>query len=218
VAVDADALAALHPAIASRVAREVLGRLGGNRFIGFDHVKALLDFAASAAVGAALSLPGQQARMASSRFGGASGRVLELGPEPGRGGDQRTSFRVPLSIPGEVVLAPQRLAVSADWSQSVVESPDGCLVGGVKLPLAVRSRQPGDKFRPPGLGGRSKKLQDYLVDRKVPRAERDLLPLVVDDDNRIVWVVGHGVAEGFRVPAPSHGVISLKARRLGGEG
>ena len=58
------------------------------------------------------------------------------------------------------------------------------------MPLAVRFRRPGDRFRPPGLGGRSKKLQDYFVDRKVPRADRDRVPLVVDGDDRIVWVVG----------------------------
>ena len=55
------------------------------------------------------------------------------------------------------------------------------------------------------------------MDRKVARADRDSLPLVVDGDDRIVWVVGHGVAEGFRAPEPSPGVILLKVRRLGGE-
>ena len=60
----------------------------------------------------------------------------------------------------------------------------------MKLPLAVRSRKPGDRFRPLGMGGQQK-LQDFLVDRKVSRSERDTLPLVVDSDDRIVWVVGH---------------------------
>ena len=68
------------------------------------------------------------------------------------------------------------------------------------------------------MGGRGRKLQDFLVDRKVARNERDTLPLVVDSDDRIVWVVGQSVAEDFRVTAPSQGVILLKARRLGGEG
>ncbi len=86
------------------------------------------------------------------------------------------------------------------------------------MPLAVRSRKPGDRFHPPGMGGKSRKLQDYLVDRKVDRSDRDRLPLVVDGEDRIVWIVGHAVGEDFRVTAPSHGVISLKARRLGGEG
>jgi tRNA(Ile)-lysidine synthase len=68
------------------------------------------------------------------------------------------------------------------------------------------------------MGGRGRKLQDFLVDRKVARNERDSLPLVVDGDDRIVWVVGHAVSEEFRVTEPSQGVILLKARRLGGPG
>jgi tRNA(Ile)-lysidine synthase len=63
-----------------------------------------------------------------------------------------------------------------------------------------------------------KKLQDFLVDRKIPREIRDSLPLVVDRDDRIVWVVGESVAEDFRVTGASRGVLLLKARRLGGPG
>jgi hypothetical protein len=68
------------------------------------------------------------------------------------------------------------------------------------------------------MGGRQKKLQDLLVDRKVARGTRDSLPLVVDSADRIVWVVGESVAEDFRVTRASQAVIFLKARRLGGQG
>jgi tRNA(Ile)-lysidine synthase len=68
------------------------------------------------------------------------------------------------------------------------------------------------------MGGREKKLQDVLVDRKVAREERDSLPLVVDSADKIVWVVGESVAEDFRVTGASQAVIFLKARRLGGQG
>jgi tRNA(Ile)-lysidine synthase len=85
------------------------------------------------------------------------------------------------------------------------------------LPLAIRSRRPGDRFRPLGLG-HGKKLQDFLVDRKIPWETRDSLPLVVDSHDRIVWVVGESVAEDFRVTEPAREVILLKARRLGGLG
>jgi tRNA(Ile)-lysidine synthase len=71
--------------------------------------------------------------------------------------------------------------------------------------------QLGDAFRPLGLGGR-KKLQDFLVDRKVPRDERDLVPLVVDRDDRIVWVGGHAIDEFFRVSAGTDAVVILKLR------
>ena len=207
--VDADALLSLPSALASRVARDALTRLSADRFIGFEHIHRFLDFAAEAKQGAAMSLPGQQVVR--------RGQWIEFGPEPPRGQAKEADFRFPLSIPGEVVLGAQRLAVSAGWEYEEAAAGMGCVITGPKLPLFVRSRRPGDRFHPPGMGGRSKKLQDYLVDRKVDRLERDLLPLVVDDDDRIVWIVGHAVSEDFRAADPGNGVIFLKARHLGGE-
>lgn len=60
-------------------------------------------------------------------------------------------------------------------------------------PLLVRTRRPGDRFQPLGMSG-SKKLQDFMVDSKVPRAWRDRVPLVVAQ-GRIAWVVGWRPAE-----------------------
>jgi tRNA(Ile)-lysidine synthetase-like protein len=57
--------------------------------------------------------------------------------------------------------------------------------------LEVRTRRPGDR-----LAGRSKKVQDLLVDAKVPRAVRDELPLVVRD-GEVVAVPGVAEAPGW---------------------
>jgi len=57
--------------------------------------------------------------------------------------------------------------------------------------LAVRTRRPGDR-----LAGRRKKVQDLLVDAKVPRAERDTWPLVVFGDG-VVSVPGVADAPGW---------------------
>jgi tRNA(Ile)-lysidine synthase len=216
VIVDADALSVLHPALASRVARIALGHLGGHRFVGFDHVRGLLDFARDARTGSTLSLPGQRARLVRGRAPvDARTIVLEGASEM----TLRNVFQFPLSIPGEVVLADQGWAVSADWAHEGLPSQQelAVLVSGLEGPLTVRSRRPGDRFRAPGLAGRARKLQDVLVDRRIARSDRDALPLVVDRDDRIVWIVGHAVAEGFRAVTPSPGVILLKARHLGGE-
>jgi tRNA(Ile)-lysidine synthase len=215
---DALALRALPQALAARVAHQALTRQAGDRFIGFDHVDRLLQLAD----GDAVDLPGQRA----VRRGG---RIV-LGRPARRRRDERgeNSFRVSLSIPGEVTLGNQGWAVSAERVDSVDSMKDGGpgrARGGevfvaaepLALPLAIRSRRRGDRFAPLGLGHR-KKLQDFLVDRKIPREMRDSLPLVVDGQDRIVWVVGQSVAEDFRVTEPSRGVILLKARRLGGLG
>ncbi|MFW6164106.1 MAG: tRNA lysidine(34) synthetase TilS, partial [Planctomycetota bacterium] len=51
--------------------------------------------------------------------------------------------------------------------------------------LTVRTRRDGDRFEPLGLGG-SKKLKDFLIDERVPRAER-ARTLLVEGRKGIVW-------------------------------
>jgi tRNA(Ile)-lysidine synthase len=58
--------------------------------------------------------------------------------------------------------------------------------------LVVRGRRPGDR-----LAGRSRKVQDVLVDAKVPRDERDGWPLVATGDGAVVTVVGLAEAPGW---------------------
>ncbi len=57
--------------------------------------------------------------------------------------------------------------------------------------LVVRTRRPGDR-----LAGRRKKVQDLLVDAKVPRDVRDTWPLVVAGDD-VVSVPGIAEAPGW---------------------
>lgn len=61
----------------------------------------------------------------------------------------------------------------------------------------VRSRRPGDRFHPLGLY-REKKLNEFLIGRKVPLEQRDRLPLLTCDE-AIVWVAGVEVSEAFKV-------------------
>jgi tRNA(Ile)-lysidine synthase len=215
VEVDVAGLRSLDPAIATRVAQVALARLAPERFIGFSHVEALLVLARGAQ-GDTISLPGQQARRTGTRIVLRRRFPRSFGP----------GFRVPLTVPGEVRLESQGWAVSAIERPNVGvpagDDPveDGLALAlrseGLLLPLSVRSRRRGDRLSPAGMRGSSKKLQDLFVDRKVPRELRDTVPLVVDGEDRILWVVGHAATEAFRVTEPAKGVLLLKARRLGG--
>jgi len=64
--------------------------------------------------------------------------------------------------------------------------------------LVVRSRRPGDR-----IAGRSRKVQDLLVDAKVPRGHRDEWPIVALADGSVVCVPGVAVAPGWE------GVVSV---------
>ncbi|HUS15209.1 MAG TPA: tRNA lysidine(34) synthetase TilS, partial [Chloroflexia bacterium] len=56
----------------------------------------------------------------------------------------------------------------------------------------VRTRRPGDRMRPLGAGGHTRKLQDVLVDGGVPRHLRDSLALLASHDGEVLWVPGPG--------------------------
>jgi tRNA(Ile)-lysidine synthase len=57
------------------------------------------------------------------------------------------------------------------------------------LPLTVRARQPGDRFRPRGMQG-SRKVQDVLTDLRVPAFARNGYPLFCDAAGAILAVPG----------------------------
>jgi len=62
----------------------------------------------------------------------------------------------------------------------------------------LRRRRDGDRFQPSGMSGHSRSLHEYMIDEKIPRAVRDLLPLLVIDD-RIAWVCGWRIDERVRL-------------------
>lgn len=87
------------------------------------------------------------------------------------------------------------------------------------LPLAVRTRRRGDVFHPAGLGrpgeGLAKKLKDYFIAAKVPRAERDRWPLLVDGQDRIAWVTGLRADERFVTSTGRGTTVRVTAERQG---
>lgn len=59
----------------------------------------------------------------------------------------------------------------------------------VCLPLYVRFRKDGDKIILKGLEVH-KKVKDILIDEKIPKKDRDLIPVVCDKNGEIVWLPG----------------------------
>jgi len=74
--------------------------------------------------------------------------------------------------------------------------------------LAVRRRRPGDRLIPLGLSD-LKKLQDVLVDARVPRAARDLVP-VVTNPHGIVWIAGVRLDDRYKVTPSTRTVLCLR--------
>jgi tRNA(Ile)-lysidine synthase len=213
-------LAPLPTALRRAILWRVMNEAGGSRRIGFAHVSAALEVAGPHGP-ATIDVPAL--------------RVERIGAEvvlTRRGGNSRDSasqanlFRYPLSIPGEVLLPGNGWTLSAETvssTESARAAIGRCAFAGngrfavvradkIGGALAVRNRRPGDRFQPVGLTGR-KKLQDFFVDLKIARSERDRVPLVVDENDRIVWVAGHRIDETFRVTDGAQHVLLLRLKQ-----
>lgn len=120
--------------------------------------------------------------------------------------------QVLLPLPGSVEWGGIRL--EAGWAERFrVPDPrreayfDGDVLSG---PFVVRGPLPGDRVRPLGMRG-SRRLQDVLVDMKVPAGRRAAVPLVLHE-GVVVWVCGLLSAEQGRIASTTRRPIRLSVR------
>ncbi|MBN2706741.1 MAG: tRNA lysidine(34) synthetase TilS [Deltaproteobacteria bacterium] len=117
---------------------------------------------------------------------------------PGRLGRFSLNYPLPLRSVGE--------ALSANPTAFGEQVDGDCL----KFPLRLRYRRPGDRFQPLGLQGQSRKLKKFLIDQKLDRAARARLPLLVDRDEQILWVLGLRLDHRCRLRPESRQVVKLE--------
>ena len=214
VTLDVAELRALPSALAWRVVRRSLSDVSRGRFINLGHVEAVMELASAGDL-RSVSLPGQRAELA--------GDLIRLtSADDVAKASASATFSYVLPVPGEVVVAEVERRITAepgtvsDRSQ-LLSGGDWVAVdaGDLAGPLMVRGRRSGDRLRPLGSPGR-RSVQDLFVDRKIPRARRNRVPIVTDSGGRIVWIVGLTVAHEFRVTVRTKSMIILAARQLGG--
>jgi tRNA(Ile)-lysidine synthase len=125
---------------------------------------------------------------------------------------------ITLEIPGEVEFGDwevharmERVAQAAGGGFLPARGDALLSPGAIDAPLTIRPWQHGDRMRPAGLDG-TKTLQDVFTDNKVPREERDRIP-VVESGGEIVWVAGLAIGEEFRAAPYESEVLVLSAKR-----
>jgi tRNA(Ile)-lysidine synthase len=146
----------------------------------------------------------------------AAGITVEVSGERvrvSRGEHRRVAPR-PLALDGLTPLPEVGLAIEArcfappeGWTPP--RGADRVAFDAELLPagLAVRGRRRGDRFRPFGGTG-ARRLKSLLIDLRVPRWERDAVPLVVAGDD-ILWVAGRRRGVLAPVSAGTRRVLEL---------
>jgi tRNA(Ile)-lysidine synthase len=197
---DREALAKLPEALRSRVLLRLLERTGVPREGISAAIEKITEHLAPGSPPGGLDLPGGR-RVSWDARGVRAGVPAAEATGP---------FDRPLEVPGLTPLPDGRAirarivesgGVGAEGSAPEGASPSAVFdERAVSGPLRVRSRRPGDRFRPRGFGLR-RKLQDVLTDAHVPREQRDRVPLVIRGVE-ILWVAGVRASE-FGRPSPT---------------
>ena len=188
-----------HVALQRRMLRHCIAEIHGQMSdFYFRHCQTILDSIEGDAPNAVVALPnGLQFRRAYQCL------IFERKPV------KPEKFAYPLAVPGKTHIP----SLNAEFTAQIVgvdagDVPpllDGKFAAAFDwetiqgFPLTVRNRQAGDRFQPFGMQG-TKKLKDFFIDAKVPRCERDKIPLLVSGDE-LVWVIGYTTSEPTRLNA-----------------
>ena len=188
VAIAADALAGLDPAIRRLALRQLAERAAGAPVaLGRERSAAIWRLAQEPEGGVVQLGGGLEARI-------EHGQVrFAIGPDA-------APPEASLTVPGSCRFGAWE--VRAELREAPAPAPGAAEAtldpATLARTLVVRPWRDGDRMRPLGLGG-TKSLQDLFTDRKVPRSLRRTLP-VVTSGGRIAWIAGVAVSEEFAAP------------------
>ena len=76
----------------------------------------------------------------------------------------------------------------------------------IKGTLSVRTRKEGDYFLL--RDGKKKLLRRYLIDEKIPEAERDKL-LLLTEGSHVLWVIGYRISEYYKVSETTEKILEV---------
>ena len=192
VSVSLNAFRSLDQALQNQLLRRVVFTIMGKlEDIDQSHIDNMASLMAGPA-GKSLDLPGTLRFSVSYEEAVLARSTIDLCPLPPLDG-QHT-----LNVPGETLVPGWRITADTIKQEERTQSPPSTYTAYLNYnvvgdTLWLRTRRPGDRFQPLGMR-QCKKLQDFMVDSKIPGPWRSRVPLV-ESPAGITWVVGWRIAE-----------------------
>lgn len=203
----------LHPSMATRCIRMAWEQLKGS-LLGLEekHITAVLGLSQKKASGKTIDLPGGVRCLAEYD------RLVLLSRKQSQ---EENFIDQSLPVPGTVELGGiriiTRLYTRDEYTASFGNpekpgetSPEQIFdYGRINKGINIRTRQDGDIFFPYRSPG-SKKLKEFFIDEKIPRQQRENIPLLAVGKN-ILWVMGLRTAENFCIRDTTEVILSVRA-------
>ncbi len=205
LSLDKEAFARLSTALKTLALQRALAKVRGDvQGIEWEHL-AKMQAIARGPAGRSISLPG------GLRFEADYQKLLlRRGDTQAPGALEET----PLSIPGVTAVGGWRVEARLAKAPKTAHAAANVLwldESWAKKGLTLRGRRPGDRFTPSGMRA-PKKLQDFMVDAKIPRAERDSLPLLCAG-GEILWVAGYRASALAKRPAAGKRALRIELEK-----
>lgn len=197
-----DIFQSLHDALRRRFLLEAYNQLTeSNVALDMNHVNQAIRWVGQAQVGTAIDL-GQGIRI---RLGYVN-IFVEHNSAPVASEAYRlipNDTNIVLSVPSELTYEGIKLALSFDKpkddkSALLIPLPQN-------LSISLRTRRAGERFRPQGMDGRSKKIKDWMIDRKIPQQLRDQIPLIVANED----IIAIGLRDTWHLADLSQYIVKL---------
>jgi tRNA(Ile)-lysidine synthase len=196
--VDASAWGRIPLSLQRRMIRRMAEQAGGDpERLTYEHIERVRGLMEAGRTGQLMKLPGallvERRRTSVLVRHGVPAPFHHPVPVPGEIAVPETGFRLITQL-----LAPEEAPLPGSPSCAFFDAD------AVEDPLAVRSRQPGDRMAPAGMAG-TKSLKALFNEWDIPRLERDSVPILTSGA-RILWVIGRRLSRW--------GGISDRTRRV----
>ena len=206
VSFSAEYFKTLHASLGYRLLKALLeGLVPDSKGFSSSHVQSLADLVINSASGKEISLPYRlKAEKEYDRIVIKSSWM-----------EKTRDYEYFIMIPGTIDLKERRIILSA--RQGTADEIDfNCIdriyfdEDKIKKPLTIRNRRNGDWFEPLGTRG-SQKIKKLLIDRKIPRPERNRLAMLADQES-VIWIENMHLSERVKVLPETKNVLILEIR------
>ena len=201
-----------HPLMQKRILHLVVKSLSpGQKDISFGHVADLLDL-----------FTGDGNRSVDLPFGIRGRReydrvIVDIVNEREKGRNLQPSGNEQTQPKGEFLFAEFSMEGFLEkfqknpWEVSENECTKWLDYDKIKQSLESRTRKTGDYFTIKNSSGNivRKSLKDYMIDRKIPKEQRDKLSLLAEGSH-VVWLVGHRISEYYKISADTKHILQVQ--------
>ncbi|WP_300278638.1 tRNA lysidine(34) synthetase TilS, partial [Peptacetobacter sp.] len=209
VEINIDKFLELHEAIKNRVIRfSIRDVLGDTNFVDQKHIEEVIQFIRTSKNGKVINLP--RGVFVYRKLDTILFTMEEIKEE---------NLEFNYNIPKDGFIKIKELGLLIDSSKISIEKyrslkKDEMVKAidfdKIKGGITVRNRKPGDKIK---LKGGTKKIKDLFIDLKIPREDRNRVPILVDEDG-VILAGEYRVSENYKIDETTKNVLKLSIKKL----